>query len=98
MDGEVLDVRGRVVAAPLIHVPCQVEVDRVLTHQLLSHVLQLHALQMCGREPQCKLQEESRESGGRESFTDPARWDPHSKVRMGHPQRASLIPAPGSQP
>lgn len=62
MDGEVPDVRGWVVAAPLVHVPGQVEVDRVLAHQLLPHVLQLHALQMRRPEPQRKLGEESRQS------------------------------------
>lgn len=64
MDGEILDIRGRVVAPLFIHVSCQVEVDWVLTNQLLAHVLQLHALQVCGLESQCKLREQSPESEG----------------------------------
>lgn len=64
MDGEILDIRGRVVAPLFIHVACQVEVDWVLTNQLLAHVLQLHSLQVCGLESQCKLGEQSPESEG----------------------------------
>lgn len=62
VDGEVPDVRGWVVAALLVHIPSQVEVDGVLAHQLLPHVLQLHALQMRRREPQRELGEESQQS------------------------------------
>ena len=62
VDGEILDIRGRVVASLFIHVACQVEVNWVLTNQLLAHVLQLHALQVCGLESQCKLGEQSPES------------------------------------
>ena len=72
VDGQVPDVRGRVVASPLVHVACQVEVDRVLAHQLLAHVLQLDALQVGRLEPQRELGEESRESGGvREALPAP---------------------------
>lgn len=55
VDGEVPDGGGRVVASPAVQVPRQVEMDRVLAHQLLPHVLQLHALQVRRREPQCEL-------------------------------------------
>ena len=73
VDGQVPDVCGRVVAALFIHITGQVEVNRVLAHQLLPHVLQLHALQMCRLKAQCKLGKQRQESGGGcEAFPGPS--------------------------
>lgn len=44
MDGQVLHIGGWVVASSLIHISVHVEVHRVVTHRLLSHVHELHPL------------------------------------------------------
>lgn len=78
VDGQLADVGGRVVAALLVQVPRQVEVNRVLAHQLLPHVPQLHALQVCRLETQCKL---GRETGVR----SPGRPTPAGAPPGGRP-------------
>lgn len=60
VDGELPDVGGRVVASPSVHVARQVEVNGVLPHQLLPHVLQLYALQVGRLKAQRELEEGSR--------------------------------------
>lgn len=96
VDGEALDVCGRVVASPFIHIAHQVEVNRVLTHQLLAHVLQLHALHVCGLEPQCKLGEEIHESEGIHESPIPLAGAHILTVHIGCPQIAPSIPASGA--
>lgn len=59
VNGEVPDVRRWVIAPLFIQISSQVEVNWVLAHQLLPHVLQLHTLQVGCFKPQCKLQQES---------------------------------------
>lgn len=59
VDGEVPDVRRWVIASLFIQISSQVEVNWVLAHQLLPHVLQLHTLQVGCFKPQCKLQQEN---------------------------------------
>lgn len=59
MNGKVPDVGRGVIASLFIQISSQVEVNWVLAHQLLPHVLQLHALQVGCFKPQCKLQQES---------------------------------------
>lgn len=44
MDGQVLDIGGRVIASSLVHISVHVEVYRVVTQRLLSHVHELHPL------------------------------------------------------
>lgn len=89
VDGQAPDVRGWVVASLLIHISRQVEVDWVLTHQLLPHVLQLHALQVCRLEPQRKLGEESRGQQVCAVLPEPPHWCPHPENDF--PQDVSLI-------
>lgn len=92
VDGELADVRGRVVASLLVHVARQVEVDGVLPHQLLPHVPQLHALQVRGLKAQCKLQEGRRGSEGLERCPRA----PH-RGRVPSMPSVSLIPASAMQ-
>lgn len=44
MDGQVLHISRWVVASSLIHISIHVEMNRVVTHRLLSHVQELHPL------------------------------------------------------
>lgn len=55
VDGELPDVGGWIVASLGVHITCQVEVDGVLPHQLLPHVLQLNAFQVRRLKAQCEL-------------------------------------------
>ena len=42
VDGQIADGGGGIVASLLVHVSVHMEVDRVVTHRLLTHVLQLY--------------------------------------------------------
>lgn len=44
MDGQVLHIGRRMIASSLIHISVHVEVDRVMTQRLLSHVHKLNTL------------------------------------------------------
>lgn len=51
VNGDPLDVGGGIVAPLLIHVSIHVEVDGVMAHQLLPHVLHLHPINVDSLEP-----------------------------------------------
>lgn len=50
VNGQISDVGGRVVAPPLVHISVHMEVNRVMSHRLLAHVLQLYPRDMDGPE------------------------------------------------
>lgn len=79
VDGEVPDVRRRVVASLFIQIPGQVEVNWILAHQLLPHVLQLHALHVGCFKPQCKLQQEKESQERPKAAPDPPPTSPSAR-------------------
>ena len=46
VDGQIADGGRGVVASPLIHVSVHMEMDWIVSHRLLAHVLQLHPRDM----------------------------------------------------
>lgn len=50
VDGEIADEGWGIIASPLIHVSIHMEMDWIVSHCLLAHMLQLHPRNMNGLE------------------------------------------------